>query len=83
MSHCPPRDSLERLLANGLAGTDRDELEQHVEFCEACQQVLELLTTAADWEMKQNRGSEPDHPAGYTERLGGYRIEHELGPKQA
>ncbi len=86
---CPEREQLELLLAKRLAETARDELEMHVEDCDACQQVLELLTEFTDWEPNRKRGGDPSHarnragaPAAAAlglERLGGYRIARELG----
>ncbi len=35
---------------NGLADTERDELERHVESCPDCQQTLEELTDATMWD---------------------------------
>ena len=47
MKACPAREVLERLLANGLADTEFDEIEQHVEDCADCQRTLEDLTDGA------------------------------------
>jgi hypothetical protein len=41
---CPGRGRLEQLLENRLVDTERDELEQHVEGCAACQQRLDELS---------------------------------------
>ena len=86
---CPERDQLELLLAKRLAETAREELETHVEDCDACQQVLELLTEFTDWEPMGNQEGDPSHirnhagkPAAAAVglgRLGGYRIARELG----
>ncbi len=48
MTQCPGRDHLESFLENGLKGTDRDELERHVETCAACQETLEALTDGTE-----------------------------------
>ena len=86
---CPDRDQLELLLAKRLADTARDELEMHVEDCEACQQVLELLTEFTDWEPTRKQGGDPSHARNRAgelavaavglQSLGGYRVGHELG----
>jgi eukaryotic-like serine/threonine-protein kinase len=52
MKPCPDREQLERLLANRLVDTERDELELHVEDCAACQQTLEALTNATLWDLE-------------------------------
>ena len=52
MIHCPDREQLELLLANRLADTVRDELELHVEDCDACHQTLEALTNATVWDLE-------------------------------
>ena len=44
MIMCPDQVQLESLLNNRLVDTERDLLEQHVEDCDVCQHVLELLT---------------------------------------
>jgi serine/threonine protein kinase len=87
---CPSREQLELLLANRLVDAVRDELEMHVETCDACLQVLELLTRATEWEPLL-RGGGPWNDIGSSgnaidrtaaaavRRLGGYRIDHELG----
>ena len=89
MMACPDREQLELLLAKGLADTARDELEMHVEDCDACQQVLELLTEFSNWEPTRNRGGDPSQARNRAgelsvaavglQSLGGYRVEHELG----
>ncbi len=58
MMACPDREQLELLLAKRLADTAREELEMHVEDCEACQRTLEDLTDGASW------GLDPTHGAG-------------------
>jgi serine/threonine protein kinase len=40
---CPPARTLERLLAEQLAGSERDSVETHVEGCPSCQDQLEIL----------------------------------------
>src|SRR3954451_1256764 len=40
---CPPARTLERLLAEQLAGFERESVETHVEGCPACQDQLESL----------------------------------------
>ncbi len=52
MSHCPHRDRLERLLDHGLADTELEEIEQHVEDCADCQRTLEELTDATHWDRR-------------------------------
>jgi serine/threonine protein kinase/WD40 repeat protein len=49
MSLCPGRDRLELFLAERLDDRSREELEQHVESCRACQEVLDALSEGADW----------------------------------
>ena len=61
MITCPDRGRLEQLLDNRLVDTELDELEQHVEGCSACQQVLELLTESTVWEPRRKRGGDPGH----------------------
>jgi tetratricopeptide (TPR) repeat protein/tRNA A-37 threonylcarbamoyl transferase component Bud32 len=53
MTPCPNRDQLELLLAKRLDHTIRDHVELHVESCEACQQMLEVLTGSTDWEASE------------------------------
>jgi WD40 repeat protein/tetratricopeptide (TPR) repeat protein/predicted Ser/Thr protein kinase len=48
MSLCPPREGLERLLAEQLDGPERDAVEVHVEACAACQRLLARLAEDAD-----------------------------------
>ena len=50
MLACPDREQLELLLAKRLAETARDELEMHVEDCDACQQTLDELTDGTFFE---------------------------------
>src|SRR5437764_7190416 len=45
-SACPPPRTLERLLAEQLAGAERDSVETHVEGCAPCQERLEALLDA-------------------------------------
>jgi hypothetical protein len=61
MKTCPDRGRLEQLLENRLVDTELDELEQHVEGCAVCQQVLELLTGSTVWVPRQKRGGDPGH----------------------
>jgi serine/threonine protein kinase/WD40 repeat protein len=49
MSLCPGRDRLELFLAERLDDRSREELEQHVQSCWACQRALDALTEGADW----------------------------------
>src|SRR5947209_11895749 len=46
MNTCPSLDELQKLLANDLAGARGEELETHIDLCDACQRVLEQLTDA-------------------------------------
>jgi hypothetical protein len=46
LSTCPPAGTLERLLADQLAGPERDSVETHVERCAPCQGQLEGLVAA-------------------------------------
>jgi len=50
MMACPDREQLKFLLANRLADTARDELEMHVEDCDACQETLDQLTDGSFFE---------------------------------
>jgi hypothetical protein len=43
---CPSARVLERLLAEELAGADRDSVEAHVEYCADCQRQLDEFVTA-------------------------------------
>jgi serine/threonine protein kinase/tetratricopeptide (TPR) repeat protein len=56
MKDCPERDVFERLLNNDLAGTEVDELDEHVRSCASCQQALEELTDDRRWrsELKEH-----------------------------
>src|SRR5690349_5856819 len=44
---CPPVGDLERLLAEDLAGPERDGVEAHVEACSSCQERLARLSGPA------------------------------------
>jgi serine/threonine protein kinase len=112
MTPCPDREQLELLLEDRLTGAARNELEMHVEDCDSCQRMLELLTRLTLWGLRRRDGGDPSHTdtasdligpdseiddeaapgplsalsadepgavADGLRRLGGYRIEHELG----
>ena len=55
MTTCPDRGRLKQLLENRLVDTELDELEQHVEGCVVCQQTLEELSDATNWESEPGR----------------------------
>ncbi len=87
---CPDREQLELLLAKRLADTARDELEMHVEDCDSCQQVARAVDRVHGLGADAGCGmatqailaiapaSRPQPPLACS-RLGGYRIERELG----
>jgi hypothetical protein len=53
IGRCPDREKFDLLLANRLAVTERDELEQHVEDCAACQPTPDALTNNATlWDLE-------------------------------
>jgi eukaryotic-like serine/threonine-protein kinase len=47
MPDCPPRETLEKLLAETLQGREQGAVETHVEQCERCQAALHHLTVGA------------------------------------
>jgi WD40 repeat protein len=47
MSHCPPADTLNQLLADRLPEPERAAVETHVEDCAACQETLDRLSLLA------------------------------------
>jgi eukaryotic-like serine/threonine-protein kinase len=57
MTTCPDRGRLEQLLDNRLVDTELDELEQHVEGCASCQQVLDELTDVTNRELDPALGA--------------------------
>jgi eukaryotic-like serine/threonine-protein kinase len=67
MNPCPRREQLELLLAKRLDDAIRDLLEAHVEDCESCQRLLEVLTASTDWEAREARDSDATQTAnGFT-----------------
>jgi eukaryotic-like serine/threonine-protein kinase len=58
MIQCPDREQLGLLLANGLADTRRDELEEHVEGCALCQQTLDEITGGTYWAPEPPQGAQ-------------------------
>ena len=59
MLPCPDREQLERLLADGLNGSEEHVVSVHVQQCGRCQQALEQLTRGPDGETSQLSGVEP------------------------
>ena len=53
MLPCPDREQLERLLADGLYGSEEHAVSVHVQQCGRCQQTLEQLTRGPDGEKSQ------------------------------
>jgi eukaryotic-like serine/threonine-protein kinase len=47
MTECPPRERLERLLAEQLPGPEAEQVEGHVEGCARCQETLADLSGGA------------------------------------
>ena len=70
MNDCPPRDCLLRYLNNHLNGTERDQLELHVENCAACQQVLEALTENTGQGPEQETADATENPFGISTPAG-------------
>jgi len=60
---CPSHEHLDRLIADELSGPEQSAVEDHVESCPRCQQILEHLTRAsyAQWQL-----SETDEGIGHT-----------------
>src|SRR5258708_23069730 len=48
MSGCPSRELFDRLLQDQLAEAERQSLEEHVETCGRCQDVLDRLARGED-----------------------------------
>src|SRR5438045_279049 len=62
---CPIPDHLARLLEDGLDAAQRTQIEEHVEQCPACQQMLEQLTAGTALpDSTRMQGSEVDTQAG-------------------
>ena len=59
MPPCPNREQLERLLADGLNGSEEHAVSVHVQQCGRCQQALEQLTRGPDGEKSQLSSAEP------------------------
>jgi len=63
MLPCPDREQLERLLADGLNGSEEHAVSVHVQQCGRCQQALEQLTQGPDSEKSQQPSAAPSETA--------------------
>jgi serine/threonine protein kinase len=71
MTRCPPVGDLERLLADGLSGPERDSVETHVEMCTHCQiELARLSATTLNLIVPRARPeADPELAADFLQRL--------------
>src|SRR5262245_61937786 len=84
MKSCPKRDDLQRFLANELAAPESEEIQQHLQTCQDCNQTLDRLVVAAGAGLRelfvQPARPEPREPLEATLPLiPGYRLLERLG----
>ena len=63
MLPCPDREQLERLLADGLNGSEEHTVSVHIQQCGRCQQALEQLTQGPDDEKSRRPSAAPSETA--------------------
>ena len=74
---CPSTDRILDYVERRLAPDERDELEQHVDGCRACRQLLaEMARTTA---VETPSGRRDEDADGEPRRIARYRIERQLG----
>ncbi|HEY7314352.1 MAG TPA: serine/threonine-protein kinase [Gemmataceae bacterium] len=55
MNACPVPEQLRQLLAKAISGAEREQIENHVENCAACQEMLAKLSDSLTPEEQQTR----------------------------
>ncbi|MFI5461092.1 MAG: protein kinase [Isosphaerales bacterium] len=85
MLPCPDREQLERLLADGLNGSEEHTVSVHIQQCGRCQQALEQLTQGPDGEKSQRPSAAPSETAAGKDNNvdSTHRSQASLEPKDA
>jgi serine/threonine protein kinase len=74
MNACPNRKQLELFLDERLDDASTKRLELHVDGCDACQRLLELLTGSTDWVPSPKRDADATQTAGFASGDAGYAV---------